>query len=118
MCSLLLLSAFTSIRDLAKDISGKLLQYLITDRFRNIDLITQVKSPTFIVHGMKDTLVPLKHAEELHYKCGGPCALITPADMDHNSFDFMKDLISPFKQFLKQSMIYLGDNNYDKRIEL
>ena len=35
-------------------------------------------------------------------KCGGPCALILPQDMDHNEFDFNEDLIRPFQQFLRQ----------------
>lgn len=38
-------------------------------------------------------------------KCGGPCALVKPPEMDHNSFDFIKDLITPFSSFLKQSSI-------------
>lgn len=57
--TLVLIAPFTSVRDLAKDVSGKLLQYIVSDRFRNIDLISSVKCPTFIVHGQKDTLVPL-----------------------------------------------------------
>lgn len=91
--ALVLIAPFTSIRDLAKEVSGKLLQYMVSDRFRNIDIVSSVKCPTFIVHGQKDTLVPLQQAEDLYYKCGGLSTLITPAEMDHNNFDFMKDLI-------------------------
>lgn len=43
----------------------------------------------------------------MHYKCGGPSALIMPRDMDHNEFDFIDDLITPFHQFLKQCKIDL-----------
>ncbi len=104
---------------MAKEISGKLLQFIVSDRFRNIDLIAKVTCPTFIVHGEKDTLVPLKHSEDLHYACGGPSALITPKDMDHNNFDFMRDLIKPFKQFLSGVNIeILGPEHKQKHLNL
>jgi abhydrolase domain-containing protein 17 len=50
-CALLLMSPFTSIRDIVKEAAGKYLSYAICDRFRNIDVINSVKCPTFIVHG-------------------------------------------------------------------
>ena len=96
------MSPFKSIRDIVKEQAGKYLQYLISDRFRNIDIIDQVRCPTFIVHGQRDTLIPCTHSHELYMKCGGPCALILPQDMDHNEFDFNEDLIRPFQQFLRQ----------------
>ena len=50
-CSLLLMSPFKSIREIVKEQAGPLLQYAISDRFRNIDAIEKVRCPTFIVHG-------------------------------------------------------------------
>ena len=78
------------------------MKYLIQDRFKNIEKITKVKTPTFFVHGIKDKLIPYHHSKDLHDKCGGPCGLILPARMDHNDFDFCEDLITPFYHFLKQ----------------
>ena len=49
--ALLLMSPFKSIREVARDLVGRLLQYAIADRFRNIDLIKEIKCPVFIVHG-------------------------------------------------------------------
>ena len=42
--------------------AGKYLQFIISDRFRTIDLIEQVKCPTFIVHGQRDSLISYTHA--------------------------------------------------------
>jgi hypothetical protein len=50
-CALLLMSTFKSIRDIIKDKAGRLLQYVISERFRNVDLIENVRCPTFFVHG-------------------------------------------------------------------
>jgi fermentation-respiration switch protein FrsA (DUF1100 family) len=99
--ALLLMSAFKSIRAIAQEKAGNLLKYLIQDRFKNIEKIKQVSSPTFLVHGMQDNLISYKHSKELHDNCKGPCSLILPPRMNHNDFDFCEDLITPFYHFLK-----------------
>lgn len=99
--SLLLMSSFKSIRAIAEDQAGRILKYLIQDRFKNIEKIAKVTSPTFLVHGMMDKLIPYKHSKDLHDACGAPCSLILPTRMDHNDFDFCEDLITPYYHFLK-----------------
>ena len=98
---LLLMSSFKSIRDIAQDQAGRYLKYLIQDRFNNVEKIKKVTSPTFIVHGMKDQLIPFQHSKDLHDNCAGPCSLILPTKMNHNDFDFCEDLITPFYHFMK-----------------
>ena len=53
-CALLLMSPFMSIRDIVREKAGNTLQYLINDRFRNIDVMHKVNCPTFFVHGQRD----------------------------------------------------------------
>lgn len=101
-CSLLLMSSFKSIRSIAADQAGNMLKFLIQDRFDNVEKIKGVRCPTFLVHGMRDNLIPFTHSKELHEKCGGPCSLIMPTKMDHNDFDFCEDLITPYYHFLRQ----------------
>jgi fermentation-respiration switch protein FrsA (DUF1100 family) len=72
------------------------LQYLISDRFRNIDQMPNVRCPTFFVHGQRDQLIGFNHSQEMLLKCGGPVSIVLPRLMDHNEFDFMEDLIQPF----------------------
>lgn len=52
-CSLLLMSPYTSIKDVAKSILGYLsfLSVIVYERFRNIDLIKQCRCPAFFLHG-------------------------------------------------------------------
>mmetsp|Transcript_267 Transcript_267/g.279 ORF Transcript_267/g.279 Transcript_267/m.279 type:complete len:272 (+) Transcript_267:22-837(+) len=98
--ALLLMSAYTSIRAVAKNIAGSLLMYFVKERFRNIDLMPKVKCPCFLVHGQNDTLIPYQHSQILHELCGGPSNLLLPSKMDHNGFDFFEDLTLPFTAFL------------------
>jgi len=87
--ALLLMSAFTSIRDIIKDQMGNYLQYLVRDRFNNLEKMGKVRSPTFIVHGLKDNLISYHHSLKLHEKCNAPCSIIMPMHMDHNDFNFV-----------------------------
>ncbi|CAI2375165.1 unnamed protein product [Moneuplotes crassus] len=100
--ALLLMSGYTSIRGVVKHISGYFTQYLVAERFNNLEMMSYVKCPTFLIHGQQDELIPYSHSERLHEKCGGPCTLVLPAHMDHNEFDFFDDLSHPFYFFLLQ----------------
>lgn len=66
--ALALMSAFTSIRGVVRDLAGKLLQYFVKERFNNFENIKKVKCPTFIVHGLKDDFISFKHSQDLYSK--------------------------------------------------
>lgn len=107
--TLLLMSPYTSIKDVARSFLGKL-SFLITplvhERFRNIDAIKHAKCPLFLLHGEQDTLIPPSHARELLENCPTLAYLELAKAMDHNEFDFIGDLIRPFKDFVAR----LNDN--------
>jgi pimeloyl-ACP methyl ester carboxylesterase len=102
---LLLMSAFTSIKDVVKNVAGRLAKMMVKERFRNIDHMPFIKCPTFLVHGIKDKLVPFSHSQKLHEACSGPCALFLPPKMEHNRFDYCDDLVLPMSTFLAQANI-------------
>lgn len=113
--ALLLMSAYTSIRGVVKSLAGKYLQFVVAERFTNLELMQKVTCPTFFVHGQKDKLIPFTHSQELHSKCSGPTALILPSDMDHNEFDFFEDLSQPFYFFLMQCGISVAPEDEKDR---
>jgi fermentation-respiration switch protein FrsA (DUF1100 family) len=98
------MSPFKSIKDVARDLVGWVLSLAIADRFRNIDLIKDVKCPVFIVHGQKDKLIPFQHSQALHDNCHNSVytKLLLPPKMDHNDFNFDEDFIDPLMEFMKQ----------------
>jgi hypothetical protein len=99
------MSAFTSIKDVVKNVAGRLAKLMVKERFRNIDHMPYIKCPTFLVHGIRDKLVPYSHSQKLHEDCAGPCALFLPPKMEHNRFDYCDDLVLPMSTFLVQSQI-------------
>jgi fermentation-respiration switch protein FrsA (DUF1100 family) len=97
------MSPFTSIKDATKDLFpsvGGFMSKVVNERFRNIDYISEAKCPCFIMHGLKDTLIPYKHSVELNAACPNLCYLHLVEEMDHNEFRFQEDLIVPFRKFL------------------
>ena len=103
--SLLLMSPYTSIKDVARSLFGRmsfLVAPLVYERFRNIDAIKNARCPVFFLHGMKDKLIPHSHSLDLNNHCPSISFLQLPPDMDHNQFDFEEDLVKPFKEFLRK----------------
>ena len=94
--AMLLMSPFTSIKDVSKSLLGNL-SYFITpfvkERFRNIDCIKEAKCPLFLLHGALDTLIPPAHSEELLRNCPTISFFQLAKLMDHNDFDFIGDLV-------------------------
>jgi pimeloyl-ACP methyl ester carboxylesterase len=61
-CALLLMTAYTSIRNVVSSLAGKLAAFLIYERLRSIDNIKEVKCPTFLIHGQRDSLILSNHS--------------------------------------------------------
>jgi len=99
---LILMSAFTSIRKVAKHVAGSFAQYLIKERFKNIDNIKNVKCPVFFVHGQKDTLIPAKQSQQLYEACTSKKRLFLAPNMNHIELDYYDDLTLPLVEFLKE----------------
>ena len=74
--------------------------------------------PTFILHGQKDALIPIEHAQALNDACSGPTYMVNPPSMTHNDFDFYEDLIRPLMRFLIQSNILSPIADYQDREEI
>jgi len=68
--AMVLLSPFKSLREVAKDHVGKILSYILAERYRNIDLIKHSKCPVMIIHGQNDSLIHVSHSQALKSSCG------------------------------------------------
>lgn len=61
--TLVLISAFTSLQSVVKEIAGEWISKLVKERFRNLEKMHRVKCPTLLIHGSEDTLIPKSHSE-------------------------------------------------------
>ena len=101
--SIILMSAYRSIKDVVKSVVGKwlsLLSVLVIDHFKNLNCIKNARCPVFLIHGKADTFIPWTHSRDLHLSCTQPTYLHIPEKMDHHGFDPSEDFAIPFKIFL------------------
>lgn len=110
ICSLMLMSPYTSIKAAARSLAGKI-GGLIKERFDNLKNMPHITCPTFFVHGILDKVIPYSHSQLLHESCKGPSSLFLPPLMTHNNFDYCDDLILPIATFLSQSGITVTPND-------
>jgi len=105
--SVILLSAFTGIKDIVKNNYGSLVSYLVAERFENIEKVKKVSCPLLLIHGKYDELIPPEHSKTLLNHCKSPAKLHISQKMAHNQFDILSDIITPIQMFFDEMEIKL-----------
>lgn len=83
--ALVLEAPFTSILAIGKLLWKYFpLDLIMVDQYRTIDSIGQVKAPLFIVHGARDSIIPLDHARHVLHAANEPKKLVVVPQADHN----------------------------------
>lgn len=100
--ALILMSPYTSIKAVVKDIAGQLISSLFAERFSNLEEIGKAECPCFFIHGKCDKMIPWQHSHELFAKCKAVSAMSLSETMTHNTFKLGTDIIHPARKFLKQ----------------
>lgn len=83
---LVLISAYTSIRDVIKHKATCLLTCCVSNMLRSKDKIDKVKCPVLLIHGKKDNLIPSRMSVELSEQIKGEKKVKIHPEMDHNKF--------------------------------
>lgn len=78
--ALVLMSTFTSVCDIAKRYMVP--RQLWLDPFDSLPVVSRLGVPLLIVHGHRDSLIPVDHAHELHRATPGSRLVLY--DADHN----------------------------------
>lgn len=75
---------FTSTADIAASIYPIVpVRYLMKDQFRSDDKIGNVKAPVLVLHGERDTIVPIRFGERLFEKISAPKRFIRFPEGQH-----------------------------------
>ncbi|CAD8180327.1 unnamed protein product [Paramecium octaurelia] len=98
---LVLISPFLSIQEIVQE-KYPLLRKMLKERFSNKDKMQKVKSPLYILHGLKDSIVSVEQARKLYELCKSPSLIRTPPEMTHTRFQFEQDLSLPLLGFMRQ----------------
>jgi abhydrolase domain-containing protein 17 len=105
--ALMLISPIKSVVDVARQKYGRIVDFIIEERFDNFSCARKVKCPTVIFHGISDLMVPHQSSVEMLQQGFLSCeaCLFLREDMEHNKFNYMADIIDPLRYFLKINRI-------------
>ncbi|GAB5354549.1 hypothetical protein AAMO2058_000128000 [Amorphochlora amoebiformis] len=99
---LVLQSPYTSILNVSRHLAGIAADFVVAERWRNIDQIRAVRSPLLIIHGKLDSLIPYSMAAELYNVCPAKRkVLVLPETSDHNTFNLYNDILRPVAAFIR-----------------
>jgi len=100
VAGVILVAPFLSIREIFRSQVGRMAD-LVMDRFPNYLLAQHIRSPTLIVHGQLDTLIPCEHGRRIYDSVPAKKMMVCPALMGHNSclLRDVSDFVLPMTQF-------------------
>jgi fermentation-respiration switch protein FrsA (DUF1100 family) len=81
---LILQSAFTSVRDMARLHYPLIPPALVPDAYPSLRLITALPAPLLVLHGARDAIVPVMHGEALFEAAPGPKRMHVFPGAGHN----------------------------------
>jgi fermentation-respiration switch protein FrsA (DUF1100 family) len=81
---LVLMSAFTSVRDMARRHYPFIPAPLVPDAYPSLRRICELRAPLLVIHGDRDEIVPLFHAHELFEAAPDPKRLHIIEGVGHN----------------------------------
>jgi uncharacterized protein len=86
VAAIILQSPYSSLVDVAKyHYPFMPVEFLMKDRFDSIDKISQVRQPLLVLHGERDTIVPIKFGEKLFEKANKPKVFKRYPEFGHNN---------------------------------
>ncbi|CAD8113856.1 unnamed protein product [Paramecium primaurelia] len=102
--AVIVLSSFTSIKDIIKEKTFEWIANLIPSKFDNLQRVQHAKSPMLMIHGADDDIVDKQHTEilfaNLPNKVKAKSVKRIRPDMTHNDYIFEHDIIAPIQLFL------------------
>ena len=80
----ILQSAFTSVRDMAREVLPLMPRALVPDAYPSLRLIPRLAAPVLVLHGERDDVVPVDHGRALHAAARASKRLAVLAGAGHN----------------------------------
>lgn len=59
---LVLISAYLTIKEVAKNIVGRFLGMIVAEHFNNLEAMQKIDCPVLLIHGEADDLIPSQHS--------------------------------------------------------
>lgn len=84
VAGVILVTPFLSIKEVFRSQVGPIAD-LVMERFPNHELAPKIESPTLIIHGQQDALIPFAHGKQIYESIVAKKMMVCPANMGHNT---------------------------------
>jgi len=107
--ALILQSPFTSLQAIGEKRYPWLpVRFLLQDRFDSLSKITDIHTPLLLIHGLQDSVVPIKEGETLFANAPDPKEAVYFPDKGHNNLD-IKSRTDALIAFCKKYKLIHGE---------
>lgn len=99
---LILTAPFSALDKLVSEKPFPFAEYVLKDTYKSVDYLKKYTGPLLIIHGKKDTLIPVHHAQILYDNAVSPEKQIVLLDNEsHTSIFFQEKNIPYIMEFLQ-----------------
>lgn len=109
--ALILDSAFTSMREVVARHAAWLPAGAVPRLFESLELAPGIDCPTLVIHGGRDSLVPVEQAKRLYSAIGGEKVLRIVAGAEHNDLSIWPEYNAWLMDFLADPEGFCRKNN-------
>ena len=103
---LILEAPFSSLADVSQHHYWYLpARWLILDKWASIDLIGQVTAPLLVIHGERDTIIPIRFGRRLYEAAEGSKDLLVIPDGGHNDLPIFPEVGRGIAAFLERLVL-------------
>ncbi len=106
-------SVFRSVPALAREHYWFVPGFLVRTRMDNVAKVARVEAPVLVLHGDRDSIVPLAHGRELFARAGGPARWHVIAGAGHNDTYLVggEPYAEAWRRFLRETAVSAGNRN-------
>eukprot|EP00928_Gymnodinium_smaydae_P021681 TRINITY_DN18489_c0_g1_i1.p1 TRINITY_DN18489_c0_g1~~TRINITY_DN18489_c0_g1_i1.p1 ORF type:complete len:950 (-),score=192.25 TRINITY_DN18489_c0_g1_i1:63-2912(-) len=116
---LVLQCGFAKFPEVAGHLFGRVARRLVTTLWPNEAMVKEITCPVLIVHGRKDTMIPIEQSEKLWNAVESKeLSKFSPCDCGHNDFNFRQCTLKPLYQFLSGVISAPGYPNGNFKMEV
>jgi hypothetical protein len=104
--ALILDSAYTTMDNVIHGVVPWAPRALVPRSFDSLSRAVEISCPSLLLHGERDKLIPLHHAQRLRQSLGGPNALVAIAAAGHNDLSSQELYYHALADFLSDPLGY------------
>ena len=101
--ALILLSGWSSLNAIAEQHYPRwMVQMLLREKYNAVEHAKRVTTPTLVIHGQNDRIIPISQGQQIALEIAGPCRWVPVANAGHNDLLNHREVWNEIGNFLRE----------------